>query len=75
MGPPEEPGITMRMIEDVFAAKATYGRDREAADPGAANRKISFQAAFYEIYNGQCGSDPTDCGCRGHQRPDRATES
>ena len=51
MGPASDPGVTSRIIEDVFLSKSTYAKDRPD-DPDAAKRKINIDACFYEIYNG-----------------------
>merc|ERR1712166_326239 len=50
MGPASDPGVTSRIIEDVFLSKSTYAKDRPD-DPDAAKRKINIDACFYEIYN------------------------
>lgn len=52
-GEGDQPGITPRMVQDIFSAIETYGRDRADTDPAAVTRRIEVVCSYFEIYNGR----------------------
>lgn len=51
-GDENSPGITPRMVGEIFEKIETYAQDRPD-DPRASTRKIEVLCSYFEIYNGE----------------------